>query len=176
MQLSVSGQGNAAARGGIPGDLIVLIEEMEHELLKRNGSNLYYDHYINIADAAMGITIEVPTIDGKASVKVDAGTQSGNILRLKGKGLPRLNQYGKGDILVNISVWTPQNLTSEADNINTLNLLFKSKSKIESCPIKEQNLIYYGTLSLCGFFVHSEHKLNPYSFTLKILPSFLKAF
>jgi len=113
MQLSVSGQGNAAPRGGIPGDLIVLIEEIEHEHLKRNGANLYYDHYINIADAAMGATVDVPTIDGKASVKIEAGTQSGNILRLKGKGLPRLNQYGKGDILVNVCVWTPQSLTSE---------------------------------------------------------------
>lgn len=117
MQLSVSGQGNAAPRGGIPGDLIVLIEEIEHEYLKRNGVNLYYDHYINIADAAIGTTIEVPTIDGKASVKIEAGTQSGNILRLKGKGLPRLNQYGKGDILVNICVWTPQSLTSEEKKI-----------------------------------------------------------
>jgi molecular chaperone DnaJ len=113
MQLSVSGQGNAAPRGGVPGDLIVLIEEIEHEHLKRNGANLYYDHYINIADAAMGANIEVPTIDGKANVKIDAGTQSGNILRLKGKGLPKLNSYGRGDILVNICVWTPQSLTGE---------------------------------------------------------------
>lgn len=113
MQLSVSGQGNAAQRGGIPGDLIVLIEEIEHEHLKRNGANLYYDHYINIADAALGATVEIPTIDSKVNVKIEAGTQSGNILRLKGKGLPRLNQYGKGDILVNICVWTPQSLTSE---------------------------------------------------------------
>jgi len=113
MQLSVSGQGNAAPRGGVPGDLIVLIEEIEHEHLKRNGANLYYDHYINIADAAMGASVEIPTIDGKASVKIETGTQSGNILRLKGKGLPRLNQYGKGDILVNVCVWTPQSLTSE---------------------------------------------------------------
>lgn len=113
MQLSVSGQGNAAPRGGIPGDLIVLIEEIEHEHLKRNGANLYYDHYLNIADAAVGTSIEVPTVDGKASVKIEAGTQSGSILRLKGKGLPKLNQYGRGDILVNVSVWTPQTLSSE---------------------------------------------------------------
>ena len=98
---------------GVPGDLIVLIEEIEHEHLKRNGANLYYDHYINIADAAMGATVEIPTIDSKVNIKIEAGTQSGNILRLKGKGLPRLNQYGKGDILVNICVWTPQSLTSE---------------------------------------------------------------
>ncbi len=113
MQLSVSGQGNAAQRGGVPGDLIVLIEEIEHEHLKRNGVNLYYDLYINMADAAMGTSVEVPTIDGKVNVKIEAGTQSGNILRLKGKGLPKLNQYGKGDILVNVCVWTPQSLTGD---------------------------------------------------------------
>lgn len=113
MQLSVSGQGNAAPHGGIAGDLIILIEETEDEHLKRNGVNLYYDHYLNIADAALGTNIEVPTLDGKAKVKIDAGTQSGTILRLKGKGLPKLNHYGKGDILVNINVWTPQNLNSD---------------------------------------------------------------
>ncbi|MGP8214926.1 MAG: molecular chaperone DnaJ [Bacteroidia bacterium] len=113
MQLSVNGQGNAAPHGGIPGDLIILIEEIEDEQLKRNGINLYYDHYLNLADAALGTHIEVPTLDGKAKVKIDAGTQSGTILRLKGKGLPKVNQYGRGDILVNINVWTPQNLSSE---------------------------------------------------------------
>lgn len=113
MQLSVSGQGNAAPRGGIPGDLIVLIEETEDDLLKRHGQDLYYEHFINIADAALGCSIEVPTLDGKAKVKVDAGTQSGKILRLKGKGLPSINSYGKGDLLVNVNVWTPQNLSSE---------------------------------------------------------------
>ncbi len=117
MQLSVSGQGNAAPRGGMPGDLIVLIEEIEHEHLKRNGANLYYDHYINIADAAMGASVEIPTIDAKATVKIEAGTQSGNILRLKGKGLPKLNQYGRGDILVNICVWTPQSLSSDEKKV-----------------------------------------------------------
>jgi len=113
MQLSVNGQGNAAPRGGIPGDLIILIEEVEDEHLKRNGVNLYYDQYLNMVDAILGTTVEVPTLDGKAKIKIDAGTQGGTILRLKGKGLPRLNQYGKGDLLVNINVWTPQNLSSE---------------------------------------------------------------
>lgn len=113
MQLSVSGQGNAAPRGGIAGDLIVLIEEIEDDLLKRHGKDLYYEHFINIADAALGCTIEVPTIEGKAKVKVDAGTQSGKLLRLKGKGLPSVNSYGKGDLLVNVNVWTPQKLSSE---------------------------------------------------------------
>jgi molecular chaperone DnaJ len=113
MQLSVNGQGNAAPRGGVPGDLIILIEELEDEHLKRNGVNLYYDHYISVIDAALGTTIEVPTLEGKAKVKIEAGTQGGTILRLRGKGLPRLNHYGKGDILVNVNVWTPQSLTSD---------------------------------------------------------------
>ena len=113
MQLSVAGQGNAGPRGGVAGDLIVLIEEIEDDLLKRHGNDLYYEHFINIADAALGCSIEVPTIEGKAKVKVDAGTQSGKILRLKGKGLPSVNSYSKGDLLININVWTPQHMTSE---------------------------------------------------------------
>lgn len=113
MQLSVSGKGNMGARGGVPGDLIVVIEEVEHEHLKRDGMHLFYDHYVNFADAALGTQIEVPTIDGKAKVKIEPGTQSGKVLRLKGKGLPDINTYGRGDILVNINVWTPQHLSKE---------------------------------------------------------------
>lgn len=113
MQLSVGGRGNMGARGGVSGDLIVVIEEIEHEFLKRDGVNLYYDHFINFVDAAMGTHIEVPTITGKAKVKVEHGTQSGKVLRLKAKGLPEINSYGRGDILVNINVWTPQKLSKE---------------------------------------------------------------
>lgn len=117
MQLSVSGKGNAAARGGVPGDLIVLIEEIEHPDLKRDGNNLLYEHYISFPEAIMGTTIEIPTIDGKAKVKLDPGIQSGRIIRLKGKGLPALNSYGRGDLKVHINVWTPQNLSKEEKNI-----------------------------------------------------------
>lgn len=113
MQLSVSSKGNAAARGGVPGDLIIVIEEIEHPDLIRDGDNLLYEHYITFPDAAMGISIEVPTVDGKARVKIEPGTQSGKVLRLKGKGLPSINSYGRGDLLVNINIWTPQNLTKE---------------------------------------------------------------
>ena len=113
MQLSVGGKGNAGARGGIPGDLIVAIEEIPHECLKREGTNLFYDHYINFADAALGASSEIPTVDGKAKIKIDPGTQSGKILRLRGKGLPDINGYGHGDLLVNINVWTPQHLSKE---------------------------------------------------------------
>lgn len=115
MQLSVSGKGNAAKRGGIPGDLIVVIEEVEDEFLKRDGNNLHYEHYISISDAILGCSAEIPTIEGKAKIKIDPGTQPGKILRLKGKGLQGINSYGKGDILVNINVWIPQNISKEEE-------------------------------------------------------------
>ncbi len=113
MQLSVSGKGNAAARGGINGDLIVVIEEIPHNEIKRDGNNLLYDHYISFPDAVLGTTIEIPTVDGKAKVKIPAGTQAGKVFRLRGKGLPSVEYHGTGDLLVNINVWTPQSLNSE---------------------------------------------------------------
>jgi len=117
MTLNVSGRGNAGPFGGVPGDLLVQIEEEEHTLLKRDGINLYHDLYINFADAALGASVEVPLVKGKAQIKIDAGTQSGKILRLKGKGLPEVNGYGQGDLLVNINVWTPQKLNNEEKEI-----------------------------------------------------------
>lgn len=113
MQLSMSGKGNAAARGGIPGDLLIAIEEIEHDELKRDGNNLFYEKNISFVDAALGTQVEIPTVDGKAKIKIDAGTQSGKVLRLKGKGLPDVNGYQRGDLLVNIQVWTPQKLSKE---------------------------------------------------------------
>ncbi len=113
MTLNVSGKGNAGPFGGVPGDLLVQIEEEEHAELKRDGVNLYYDLYINMSDAALGTNVEIPLVRGRAQIKVDAGTQSGKILRLKGKGLPEVNGYGHGDLLVNINVWTPQKLNDE---------------------------------------------------------------
>ena len=113
MQLSVSGKGNAAARGGVPGDLLVVIEEIEHEFLKREGNNLHFEQYISFSDAALGTSVDVPTIDGKAKIKIDAGTQANRILRLRGKGLPSINSYEKGDLLVNVNVWTPQHLSKD---------------------------------------------------------------
>ncbi|MCD6113204.1 MAG: molecular chaperone DnaJ [Bacteroidales bacterium] len=117
MQLSLRGKGNAAARNGINGDLIILIEETPHPSLIRDGKNLLYDHYISFPDAALGITIEVPTIEGKARIKIPAGTQPGKTFRLKGKGLPDVNSYGKGDLLVNINVWTPKKLSGSEKSI-----------------------------------------------------------
>lgn len=117
MQLSMSGKGNAAPRGGIAGDLIILIEEVPHESLKRDGLNIIYDLYINFADAALGTSVEVPTIDGKAKIKIDAGTQGGKILRLKGKGIPEVNSYHKGDQLIYVNIWTPKAVSSEERDI-----------------------------------------------------------
>jgi molecular chaperone DnaJ len=117
MQLSMSGKGNAGPRSGVPGDLIIAIEEQEHELFRREGNNIYYEQYLNFADAAMGTSIEVPTLEGKAKVKIEAGTQPGKILRLKTKGIPDVNGYGRGDLLISLNVWTPQHLSSEEKKI-----------------------------------------------------------
>lgn len=117
MQLSMSGNGNAAARGGIPGDLIIFIEEEPDPELKRDGSNLLYDLYVSFPDAALGTTVEVPTVDGKVKVKIPSGTQGGKVLRLKGKGIPDINGYGKGDLLINVNIWTPRSLSNEEKKI-----------------------------------------------------------
>jgi len=113
MQLNISGKGNAGERGGSAGDLIILIEEEQHKELQREGLNVVYDLHISFTDAVFGTQLEVPTIDGRAKIKIPAGTQSGKIFRLKGKGFPAVNSYEKGDQLVHINVWTPQHLSSE---------------------------------------------------------------
>jgi len=113
MQLKVSGKGNAAPSDGINGDLIVLIAIEEHETLVRDGQNLHFDQYISFSEAALGTEIKIPTISGKVKVNLESGIQSGKILRLKGKGLPSVNSYVKGDLLVHVNIWTPQNLTKE---------------------------------------------------------------
>lgn len=139
MQLSVSGKGNAGARGGINGDLIVLVEEIEHDDLVRDGDNLIYNQFISYTDAALGCNISVPTLDGAAKIKIEPGTQSGKVLRLKNKGVPHLQHYGRGDLLVNISVWTPQNLTREERNI--LESLGKSENFTPN-PTRSQRNIF----------------------------------
>ena len=117
MQLSVSGKGNAARHGGINGDLLVVIQEEEHPELIRDGNDLIYSLFLSMPDAILGTTAEIPTVDGKVKIKIDPGTQSGKILRLRGKGIPELNGYGRGDLLVNIQVWTPQNVTRDEARI-----------------------------------------------------------
>ena len=113
MQLRVSGKGNEALSDGIPGDLLVLINELPDENLKREGNNLHYDLYISISEAVLGISKEINTVSGKVRIKLDAGIQSGKILRLRGKGLKSINGYGNGDLLVHVNVWTPKTLSKE---------------------------------------------------------------
>lgn len=113
MQLKVSGKGNDAPGNGIAGDLIVAIEELEHEFLKREGENLHYDLYISFSEAALGASKEIEAVNGKVRIKLEEGIQSGKILRLKGKGIPSINSYGSGDLLVHVNVWTPKKLTKE---------------------------------------------------------------
>jgi len=117
MQLTVAGQGNAPRRGGVNGNLLVLIEEERHQDLIRDGNDLIYNLYLSFPEAAIGTTAEIPTVEGKAKIKIDAGMQPGKILRLRGKGLPDVNGYGRGDLLLNVNVWVPKNLSKEEKNL-----------------------------------------------------------
>ncbi|MDX1629946.1 MAG: molecular chaperone DnaJ [Fulvivirga sp.] len=117
MQLSMSGKGNEAPGGGPAGDLLIVIEEKDHDQLVRDGNNVVYDLYISFIDAALGASAEVPTITGKVRIKIEPGTQSGKILRLKGKGIKDINGYGKGDQLVHVNVWTPKKLSAEEKSL-----------------------------------------------------------
>lgn len=117
MQLNVSGKGNAARRGGINGDLLIIIEEEPHPHLIRDGNDLLYNLHVSFSQATLGAAVEVPTIDGKVKIKIEAGTQPGKVLRLRGKGLPGINSYGKGDLLVSLNVWIPKKLTKEEKKI-----------------------------------------------------------
>jgi molecular chaperone DnaJ len=113
MQMNVEGKGNSARRGGINGDLLVVIDEEEHPDLIREGNDLIYNLFISIPDSILGTHVEVPTVDNNVKIKIEPGTQPGKILRLRGKGLPEVNGYGRGDLLVNVNVWIPKNITKE---------------------------------------------------------------
>lgn len=117
MQLSIQGKGNDGPAGGAPGDLIVLVEEVAHEELKRDNNNVIYTLWLSVPEAVLGAQIEVPTLDGKAKIKVEPGTQNGKVLRLKGKGFPDLNGYGTGDQLVVVNVFIPTKVSSEEKEI-----------------------------------------------------------
>jgi molecular chaperone DnaJ len=117
MQLSMSGKGNSGPGGAVPGDLIIVIEEVEDDKLKRDGLNIIYDLYISFSDAALGTSVEVPSVEGPVRLKIDGGTQAGKVLRLKGKGIREVNGYGKGDQLVYVNVWTPTQLSREETEI-----------------------------------------------------------
>ncbi len=113
IQLSMAGKGNAGAKGGAPGDLLITVEETPHEEFTRDGSNIMYELFINIADASLGTKVEVPTLDGRARITIPPGTQSGKIFRLKDKGLPGLQTYQRGDELIHVNVWIPKKFNDE---------------------------------------------------------------
>lgn len=138
MQLKVSGKGNAANNGGVNGDLLVLIEEEPHAELEREGNDLIHNLRLNVADAILGASVEVPTVDGKAKIKIEPGTQAGRVLRLRGKGVPDINGYGTGDILVVVDLYIPSHISpAEKDVIKKLQTSENFKAKTQS---KERNI------------------------------------
>lgn len=139
MQLSMSGKGNVPTRGGVAGDLLIVIEEEEHEVLKRDGNNIIYDLHISFVDAALGISMEVPTIEGKVKIKIESGTQSGKVLRLKNKGIKEVNSYEQGDQLIYVNVWTPKVLSIDEKLI--LEKL-RSSPNFEPNPAKSEKSLF----------------------------------
>ena len=117
MQLSVRGKGNAGARNGIAGDLLILIEEEKHKDFERDENNLIYNLFISVPQAALGCNVDVPCLNGTVNIKIPAGTQSGDIIRVKGKGLPEINSYRVGELVINVNVWTPKKLSKEEEQI-----------------------------------------------------------
>lgn len=135
MNLNVRGKGNMGLRGGTPGDLLIQIEEKDSDLYERDGDNLIHELFISFPDAALGRSIEVPTLSGQSRFKISPGTQAGKVVRLRGKGLPNINGYGTGDMLVHINVWTPKSLTSEEKKI--LNKM-QASPNFKPAPTKEE--------------------------------------
>ena len=134
MQMTVEGKGNAPRRGGVNGDLLVVIDEEEHPDLIREGNDLIYNLFISIPDAVLGTHVEVPTVDNNVKIKIEPGTQPGKILRLRGKGLPEVNGYGRGDLLVNVNVWIPRSV-----NKDELKIFEKFKDSDSFTPDPDKN-------------------------------------
>jgi molecular chaperone DnaJ len=111
--MSIENKGNAARNKGLPGNLVVIFEEKEHDIFTRQGDNVICQIPISFTTAALGGELDIPTLDGNYSLKIPAGTQSGKVFKIKGKGIPHLNSYGRGDELVQVAVWTPTKLSSE---------------------------------------------------------------
>ena len=146
MQLTVRGEGHGAARGGVAGDLLVIIEEQPHPQLKRQGNDLFYTRVISTPDAILGTEIQIPTLEGAQKLKIDAGTQSGTVVRLRGKGLPDVNGYGKGDLYVKILVWIPRKLgRSEKEAIENMraNSSFKPDPNRDDRELFEKESKYF---------------------------------
>lgn len=144
MQLSMSGKGNAGKHNGVPGDLLIMVEEEPDKELIRDENDLIYNLLLSFPTAALGGAVEVPTIDGRVKVKIESGTQPGKVLRLRGKGLPNVNGYGTGDLLVNISVYVPEALNKEEKNI--LEKMEESENFKPNISIKEKIFRKFRTL------------------------------
>ena len=136
MQLSMSGKGNAGKHNGVPGDLLILVEEEPDKELIRDENDLIYNLLLNFPTAALGGTVEIPTIDGKVKVKIEPGTQPGKVLRLRNKGLPSVNGYGTGDLLVNVSIYVPETLSK--DEKKALEEMEKSDNFQPNTSVKEK--------------------------------------
>lgn len=139
MQMTVQGEGHAAKNNGINGDLLVVIEEQEHQDLRREGNNLLYTKVISIMDAMLGCEVEIPCLDGKYKVKVEPGTQSGTVVRLKGKGLPSINSYGTGDLYVKFAVWIPKKLNKDEKSLFES---IKGNESFKPSPSKEDKSFF----------------------------------
>ncbi|MCF0178487.1 MAG: molecular chaperone DnaJ [Bacteroidales bacterium] len=139
MQLNVNGKGNAAKSGGIPGNLLVVIEEEPHAELQREGNDLLYSLFISVPDAIGGCEAEVPSVDGKLKIKIEPGTQPGKVLRLRGKGIPDINGYGRGDLLVYVQVWIPKKLGKEESEILEK---MKASENFKAAPSKEDKSLF----------------------------------
>ena len=139
MQMTVQGEGHAAKNNGINGDLLVVIEEQEHPDFRREGSNLLYTKVISVVDAMLGCEVEIPCLDGKQKIRVEPGTQSGTVTRLRGKGLPSVNSYGTGDLYVKIAVWIPKKLTKEE---KTLFESIRQNESLKPNPTKDDKSFF----------------------------------
>lgn len=138
MQLSVSGKGNAARHGGVPGDLLVLIEEEPDKELVRDGNDLIYNLNLTIPQAVLGVSTEIPTVDARAKIKIEPGTQAGKVLRLRGKGVPDVNGYGRGDLLVVVNIPIPAKVNAEEKRL--LEQLSQGDNFKEAAPTAGGNL------------------------------------
>ena len=139
MQLTIRGEGHCAKNNGINGDLLVLIEEVEHPELKRDGNNLHYTKVISVMDAILGSETEIPCLDGPYRIKIEPGTQSGTVVRLRGKGLPSVNSYGTGDLYVKLIVMIPKKLTR---NEKELFESIRNNPSFTAAPSKEDKSFF----------------------------------
>ncbi|MBR6346215.1 MAG: molecular chaperone DnaJ [Bacteroidales bacterium] len=141
MQITVRGEGHSAGKGGVNGDLILVINELPHQNLRRDGQNLFYTKVISVTDAILGCEISVPCLDGNYTARIEPGTQSGTIVKLRGKGLPAVQGYGRGtgDLYVKILVWIPRKLSrSQKEKLESM----RSEREFTPDPTREDKALF----------------------------------